>query len=848
DALMAAARGDLPTAPRRLDPNLPRALETVLVTCLAPRPDDRYRRAADLAVDLERILRDETIVARTPALWTRLAQPLRRRRGPAAIAVALLVLGALALVALRAHQNDRRREVRRYGEIADHLRWSMRAAHLGEPARYASTRAGVAQRLDALAAARRTADDPTVRAAIDHALGVGHLALGHDDAAADHLQRAWDAGRRGPTVAYALGTARSRQYGAALQHAANEEGRLRDASRVAAVQRFREPAVRLLRDAGGMTASPDYVEGRLALVESRYDDALAAADRAQAQRPWLYEAQLLRGDVHATRAVPLTESNATIDDAIDAYVQAADAYRGAARAAPSDPRAHIGLCRTLLALQGWVRYTADTSRAALTARADEGLAACVAGRNLTPDDARGWQLSAAVIAVTADALGGIHSDDPRPMLVDAWGQARRAVTRFPRDPQAHERLADIVHRLGLASMTWAHGIDPRPYYDLGIRHHRQALRLGSLRRASIDSSLGHLHYQRAVYGHFYTPADIRIDAALSIAVLQRAIARDPDWASNHSNLGTVHELLVGERFDRGAPYLHHVAAAVASYRRFLAIRGTSAWGDSLLGDAYWLRARHAYLVGEDPAPWMRTAITLAARARALVPDDPWYLSRLPALWIAWAHYRVMRGHDPTALLTQAQRGYQLLLTAERGRTEPVTVARIADGRLQIATIALRWVLRTGEDPSRARAEARRAWTFAETSARTSSLEVQLVMIDHLLARAELALAQPSRQDGDDPVALAADVAARLDAHATAGGSPADLAQRRGSVHWLRALMAAPDSAARRAALDAARASWDQAVAVNGWLAGEIESLRRRADALDRADAAPRVVGPAGDVR
>jgi serine/threonine protein kinase/tetratricopeptide (TPR) repeat protein len=87
--------GHEPVPPRRLQPQVPRDLETICLACLHKAPGRRYATALDLADDLRRFLEGRPIRRRRPAFWEPAVKWARRR--PAA--AAWVVLGAIALTA-----------------------------------------------------------------------------------------------------------------------------------------------------------------------------------------------------------------------------------------------------------------------------------------------------------------------------------------------------------------------------------------------------------------------------------------------------------------------------------------------------------------------------------------------------------------------------------------------------------------------------------------------------------------------------------------------------------------------------------------------------------------------------
>jgi serine/threonine protein kinase len=106
---------DEPVPPRRLNPAIPRDLETIVMKAICKEPSGRYATAQDLADDLARFRDDRPILARRPTVLERSVRWARRHKQIVVTALTVLVLalaGGAAVVGLQAKKT--RQDLQRY--------------------------------------------------------------------------------------------------------------------------------------------------------------------------------------------------------------------------------------------------------------------------------------------------------------------------------------------------------------------------------------------------------------------------------------------------------------------------------------------------------------------------------------------------------------------------------------------------------------------------------------------------------------------------------------------------------------------------------------------------------------
>jgi serine/threonine protein kinase/Tfp pilus assembly protein PilF len=93
-----------PTAPRKVNPRVPRPLEAICLKAMAFRKQDRYQTPLELAADVERFLAGAPVAAYAEPLTARIVRWIRRHRralSSAAAAMSLLTLAAFAYTSYR---------------------------------------------------------------------------------------------------------------------------------------------------------------------------------------------------------------------------------------------------------------------------------------------------------------------------------------------------------------------------------------------------------------------------------------------------------------------------------------------------------------------------------------------------------------------------------------------------------------------------------------------------------------------------------------------------------------------------------------------------------------------------
>jgi eukaryotic-like serine/threonine-protein kinase len=645
---------------RKVKPEIPAALETIVMKCVEREPARRYESARALAEDLGRFLDGAPILAR-PASWTQVLKKKARKHKLATALLGALFVGALVLAAVWLHGERRAAE---QAQIARDLALGVKEMELFLRTAYAMplhdvererdiVRKRLAQLSERMAAAGEAGEGPG-----QYALGQGYLSLGDPSSAREHLERADAAGYPAPELQYALGTALGALFSRALEETkriTNEDERK---EKVAELEReLRDPALLYLRAAvGAKIEVPAYAEGLIALYEGRNEDAVAKAKEAFVKAPWLYEAKKLEGDALFAEGSKYRHDAAFDYDRMKGYFdQAERAYSIAAELGRSDPSVHLAQCE-LWEKTGWAAYNKPLPFEGPFDAAD---AACLRAVQSSSRDRHALVQRALVLAarVYAESNG-----TPSPRVLDIADQAVDAAEEsqaaYPEDIMTHYAVARALsERTRLLGALGEH-----TSMETAIDGYERVLMMDPRLTWAINE-LGEALLFDATQAES-RGRDGSASAARAVQMFERAIALDPKFALPVGGRLRALSSRVELRIARGQD-AHELLAALSEAASSLE---KDSFGPSLA--AIWkaraqrLRAQDDLAWGRDPRPASAAALETIRAFAGEQPEDYWLLEEVAKCHLIDATHALSAGADPRRSVDLARAAAQRALAKE----------------------------------------------------------------------------------------------------------------------------------------------------------------------------------------
>ncbi len=599
--------------------------------------DPKRRPTAREASDRLRFILDRPLRARR-----------RRTRQILAATLGMLVLGSAAAVGWTTLRARRRVTLaQRFAAEARDVTWMMRAEYLSpfhdlEPARQRA-RARARALSEQMAGLGSIADGPG-----ELALGQVSLALGESQEAHRHLEAAWNAGVHTPEAAFARGVVLAELYRIGFKQSRRlSDPEARDRERQRLESELRDPALEMLRlGLDDTTTPPAYIEGLVALIEERWEDGLAAAARLKATAPWMYEAQLLEGQIHYDLGGIVARETRDFERELAVWTRARDGFREATEVARSHPLAWERLCGLeAKLLETRLVYSGPESIA--ENEFDRVPEACRKALVLKPENPVVLMVMAGINTVHARVVAA-RGDDPTRFFESALELAQQAVTAAPEEPAAH-LFAGWVS-LNLCNQQIEAGIDPSTEIERCIHHYSEAARLlpGDV-AAAVYFADGHW---LAASHALATGGDPMPHIEQAVGPVLTALEGHPDDASLQLELGNLLAIRGECEAARGGPAVETFSQVVDAYLR---VTESSSNGDDLLTLARFERrlAQATLESGRDPSVPLEAARATLDRVKRTTPDLPGVAAETGWMWAVTARWAREQGRSPWPDLDRA---------------------------------------------------------------------------------------------------------------------------------------------------------------------------------------------------
>jgi len=389
------------------------------------------------------------------------------------------------------------------------------------------------------------------------------MALGRHEEAQTELEIAWKASQRqDPEIAQALGLTLARLY---QQEMEGLRGKQREERKKELEGSLLRPARELLHQAKGLQfESTAYVEGVLALVEERPEDALALAREAQVHLPWFFEAWILEADILRFQANIQLGRGAfkEAEDCLEASGLALTQARSIARSAPLAFEAEVQRRMVFIQLR--------MSQGKVTrADYDWALESIDLAFQVDPENWKVHGFASVIHRRWGTALMD-HNQDPSLPLEAAIVTAEAGLKFRPND-------TPLLNNLGTAlryKADWenARGADPRSTLGKAV----EALQKAMDRPAFMDFLLNNLGNCRALQmvwelNHGVDPTE---SAHQAVTYFQKASALRP-WVGHASSEAMVHQDLATFLYWQGKDAAPSFAAALRAIDEALKLNENS---------------------------------------------------------------------------------------------------------------------------------------------------------------------------------------------------------------------------------------------------------------------------------
>ncbi len=634
---------------RKINPRVPVDVETIVMKCLEKEPNRRYSSAKELAEDIRRYLDGDPIMARPATLTYRIKRKLVKHKWSAILVGAASVV-IIVLIGLWLHTqwtaSQRAMIAQQLGQEVEKIESTIRYAHLLPIHNISREKTIIQERIKAIEEKMKKVGKVALGPG-HYAMGRGFIALQEYAKAREHLEQAWAAGYQTPEVAYELGLAMGELYLKESEIANRIDNKeLREARKKEIEKIFREPAVKFLLQAGKIRdKSQDYIVALISFYEKKYQKALTiletAMKKAQEGTPWLYEANLLEGNIF----LAILGENPNYKEAMEIFPRAEQAYQKVIKIGESDIRGYVGLSRVL---ERKIRLTLDSKGGDLQPLVDTTIAQCQKALQIDPELADIYVMKSSVYCWLGRSRI-FAGKDPIPSFTLSEEAAQNALKLQDDNFEAYT-LIGITNR-HKAEFHMDRGEDPTGAFQLAAWNFNKAIQLNPT-YVTAYNGMGIISIRRAQY-EMSQGKDPNESLEKAISSLKKALSINPNIVELHNSLAGASWLRGGILTTQGKDARPSFLEACQSLEKAIEINPGITHFYSNLGFVYMDLGRYELNYGFTPTATLNKALSYFEKAVEINPKGNELYLGLVSVSAIQTKYNYMTGKNGDKLVSQA---------------------------------------------------------------------------------------------------------------------------------------------------------------------------------------------------
>jgi serine/threonine protein kinase/tetratricopeptide (TPR) repeat protein len=644
---------------RKINPAVPVDIETIVMKCLEKDPNRRYSSAKELAADIQRYLDGDLIMARPATLSYRIKRKLVKHKWPS-ILVGAASLVIIVLIGLWLHTqwtaSQRAFIAQQLGQEVEKIESTIRYAHLLPLHNISREKTIIRERIKAIEEKMKKVGKMGFGPG-HYAMGRGYMALQEYTKAKAHLEKAWAVDYQTPEVAYELGLVMGELYLKESQMANRiDDKKLREARKKEIEKIFREPAVHFLLQAGQIRdKSQNYIAALIAFYEKKYQKALdilqPAMKDAPEGTPWLYEANILEGNIYLT----IGREKTNYEEAMEIFSQAEQAYQRVIKIGESDIQGYVGLSRVL---ERKIWLTLHAKGGDLQPLVGNAIGHCQKALDIEPELAEIYVMESSVYRW----LGRYQvftGKNPIPAFNQSVAAAQNAL-KLQNDNFEAYAIIGIINRFK-AQYQMDHGEDPTGAFQLAAWNFNKAIEFNPTYVVA-HNGITNVYIRKAQY-EMSQGKDPNASLEKAISTLKKALSINPNWVDLYNSLAGALWVKGGVLTAQGKDARSSFLEASQSLEKAIEINPSIVHFYSNLGFVYIDLGRYELNNGFSPSDTLNKALSYFEKAVEINPEGNELYIGLVSVSSIQAEYNYMIGENGAKPVSQAadyfKRGLQV---------------------------------------------------------------------------------------------------------------------------------------------------------------------------------------------